>query len=563
MLAWDCMRILGTLFGSLVLYCVFLLPPAHAEVEYCYTFTLPGGNPQEQCVSTAQTCEAARQAVEGAATSISGSCYQKGENDNQCLDNESGYICVEEARCGSPVGLAGCGVGSVCCDWEDNPDPDSEPDEDQDPAPDDDSTPDADADPAPDDDSAPDADLDSTPDDESAPDDDRDSVHEESLPPLPAPPVQEDSGGLVSCGNNIVVQYGTNSAGKAVYRYVGECTVCDFQETLMNILDFLVATMVAVAALLFVNAGFFYLTAQGNASKVSKAHKLFVNTLIGLVLVLAAYMLVDVLMKTLVADEGNISEAGPWNSILCLNSTDWYEVDQLGQTTLRAEEYTLHAIGPGWNPVTDVAYDSTTGVSVLTVDAKNAGYQNLTNNCSVGGVSCVDYITTQALNYGVNPNYATALAVIESGGCADPASCGSGAGAVGVIQLLPGTAREMCGSACVGMSDLEMNQQLKDPRKNIEWGVKYMAQSESYVEQQMQAHPERFESGRQNDYMAAYYNGGPGALEASNDCGPTKTKYECHINPGGYIETQKYVANMNKITSWPLNPTSYTTGGGF
>lgn len=170
---------------------------------------------------------------------------------------------------------------------------------------------------------------------------------EESLSPLGNIPDTEDNGGLVRCGDNIVVQYGTNAQGKLVYRYVGECTVCDFQKTLMYVLNFLVATMVAVAALLFVNAGFYYLTAQGSAAKVSKAHRLFVNTLTGLVLVLAAYLLVDVFMKTLVKDEGNVNGYGPWNEILCINPTNWYEVEQLDTTTLSAAEYELQEIGGG------------------------------------------------------------------------------------------------------------------------------------------------------------------------------------------------------------------------
>ncbi len=162
---------------------------------------------------------------------------------------------------------------------------------------------------------------------------------------LPVPKLGEpkkdadDAEGLVPCGDNITVEYGKNSAGKEVFRYTGECAVCHFQRLIDRGLDFLVAFGVAFAALLFVNAGMLYATASANASNVSKAHKLFTNALTGLVLILAAYLLIDVVMKSLVG-----GKFGTWNELLCEDFSPWYEVEKMSTIILESEELVLPEI---------------------------------------------------------------------------------------------------------------------------------------------------------------------------------------------------------------------------
>lgn len=237
---------------------------------------------------------------------------------------------------------------------------------------------------------------------------------------------------------------------------------------------------------------------------------------------------------------------GTWSNILCGEGPDIpTPPPSPGPSPGPVVVNQVKATGPGYTSddlVTKPAYPG----PVLSDSALAEGLDNLTNNCTVsGGGSCADYIKQQAIAEGIDPNYALALAAIESGGCSNPATCQSGVGAVGVIQLMPGTARDVCGITCSNMSDAQVTEYLKNPTNNIELGVDYMAQSSDYVDAQMRAHPERFDADRKNDYMAAYYNGGPAALEASNDCGSSMTKYECGINPGGYTETQTYVEKMN------------------
>jgi Transglycosylase SLT domain/Type IV secretion system pilin len=324
-----------------------------------------------------------------------------------------------------------------------------------------------------------------------------------------------------------------------------ECDVCDLQILAGNIINYFVIIMTVVAALLFVNAGVLYIFSPANPANIAKAHKIFTSTLVGLVIILGAWLIISTVMSA-VYD----TSFGDWKTDLCKGDATVKLPDaptpivQTPSSPLIGS-VTLHSAGPGYTSgefEVDPAYP--TG-KVLSDSALAKGLGNATTNCTAGTQTCTDFIIAQATAKGVDPNYALALAAVESGGCADPATCKSPAGAVGVIQLMPSTARDVCGATCKNMTDAQMVTYLQDPKNNITLGVEYMRQSSVYVTTQMAAHPERFDSARQADYMAAYYNGGPKALEASNDCGPTKTKYECNINPGGYIETQNYIDRMN------------------
>lgn len=125
---------------------------------------------------------------------------------------------------------------------------------------------------------------------------------------------------LVPCGINTKAI--SQSDGGVTYE--DECTICHLQILAQNIIRFLVAISVAVAALLFANAGFLYVTSPGNAGNISRAHHLFTSTLVGIIIILVAYLLVDTILKMTLKTEGGVgvvykSEGayGPWNKILC------------------------------------------------------------------------------------------------------------------------------------------------------------------------------------------------------------------------------------------------------
>ena len=58
--------------------------------------------------------------------------------------------------------------------------------------------------------------------------------------------------------------------------------------------------------------------AQGNMSEISAARSMFTNVAIGLVIILAGWLVVDTVMRTLVVSDTSF---GPWNRI-CNTTAD-------------------------------------------------------------------------------------------------------------------------------------------------------------------------------------------------------------------------------------------------
>ena len=70
--------------------------------------------------------------------------------------------------------------------------------------------------------------------------------------------------------------------------------------------------------MLFAYAGWKYMTAGGNIGKATQARDIFTNVAIGLVIILAGWLVVDTVMKTLVKEHAGF---GPWNKI-CSGGVD-------------------------------------------------------------------------------------------------------------------------------------------------------------------------------------------------------------------------------------------------
>ena len=87
------------------------------------------------------------------------------------------------------------------------------------------------------------------------------------------------------------------------------CTVCDLAKLAQNVINTGVFIFIFFSALMFAYAGFLYLSNEA-LEKQSEARKIFGNVAMGLIVLLAAWLVVDTLMKALLG--GNF---GPWNDI--------------------------------------------------------------------------------------------------------------------------------------------------------------------------------------------------------------------------------------------------------
>jgi hypothetical protein len=118
---------------------------------------------------------------------------------------------------------------------------------------------------------------------------------------------------LVTCGNDITT---TGAAGGGTI-ISGECTVCDLAIVASNVLNAFVLLVVIAAALSFVHAGVLYISSPGKPGNISRAHHVFTSTLVALIVVLSAYLLIDVFMRMLLP--GGQVQGHMWSDVLCEN----------------------------------------------------------------------------------------------------------------------------------------------------------------------------------------------------------------------------------------------------
>ena len=91
----------------------------------------------------------------------------------------------------------------------------------------------------------------------------------------------------------------------------GGCqSICDIATIAQNILTTGIYLAVFLCAVLFAWAGLKMLTSVANPGERSKAKGIFINVAVGLVIILAGWLIVDTLMRTLTG-----ANFGPWNKI--------------------------------------------------------------------------------------------------------------------------------------------------------------------------------------------------------------------------------------------------------
>jgi hypothetical protein len=79
----------------------------------------------------------------------------------------------------------------------------------------------------------------------------------------------------------------------------GGCdSICAVVELAQNVLNTAIFMAVVLSAILFAYAGFKLLTAGGNTEVYAQGKKVFGNVLIGLIIILAGWIVIDTLMKS-------------------------------------------------------------------------------------------------------------------------------------------------------------------------------------------------------------------------------------------------------------------------
>lgn len=91
------------------------------------------------------------------------------------------------------------------------------------------------------------------------------------------------------------------------------CGICQLAELVRNLLNVAIFGAVIAAAVLFAWTGFKFVTARDNSGALNAAKGMFRNVFIGLIIILAAWLIVNTIMSFMV--NGNLSAVGPWNKL--------------------------------------------------------------------------------------------------------------------------------------------------------------------------------------------------------------------------------------------------------
>jgi hypothetical protein len=112
-------------------------------------------------------------------------------------------------------------------------------------------------------------------------------------------------GALVPCGNE----------GQLM------CNACFFVNMMQGIMVWLVGIMIAVITFVFAWAGLKIVMSGGESGSISEARSMMTNAVVGLIILLSAWLVVDTVLKIIVesrtGDGGNSQLLGMWNTIEC------------------------------------------------------------------------------------------------------------------------------------------------------------------------------------------------------------------------------------------------------
>ncbi len=103
-----------------------------------------------------------------------------------------------------------------------------------------------------------------------------------------------------------------------------DCSACDFVSMINVIIKWLFGMIFVLFAVLMTKAGFGLVTSGGNQSALDAAKSNFQNALVGIIIVMAGWLIIDTVMKgTLKVDPvtgvstGEIIGYGPWSQVKC------------------------------------------------------------------------------------------------------------------------------------------------------------------------------------------------------------------------------------------------------
>lgn len=297
------------------------------------------------------------------------------------------------------------------------------------------------------------------------------------------------------------------------------CQACHLIQLGQNLLEWFIGIMASVIALVFAIGGMKMVMSGGSEGGVSEAKGMMTNAVIGFVILLSAWLVVDTVLKTVINKEffgpaTTTSEIGPWNNIQCEQPIVYPDLPP----------------NTGRPPVPSLATTGTISSAQITSRLNTVNTYQTTLCTGVSAEVCNSLKAIMAIESAGNPNATSPV------------------GAAGLMQLMPSTAKLLDPATFSGKTDNQIQDML---RSNTDLSMRLGTQL--YAD---------LLSRNNNDLTKTYaaYNGGQGANAPSVDC-PGQMKWQCvWDSPGcygtantncktntGYAETRKYVTNVKAV----------------
>ncbi len=306
------------------------------------------------------------------------------------------------------------------------------------------------------------------------------------------------------------------------------CQTCHVVQLISTVVQYLVMILGVVAAILIVVSGLRLVVSAGDASAKAKAKSMISSLLIGYVIVLAGWMLVDLGLRAIL----NSTTYGVWNVIQC----------------------TAQPNAVAWSRPTASGDNASTLPPAAVASRVAAITSSGSLQADIAAAAAAAGITDPA-----QVNTLRALISQESSNCQNRVGPATASGvAYGCGQMLVSTARTL-DSSLSGLSDAEVAARLQnDNAYNLTLSARYYNQLLT-----------RYNNN--TELALAAYNGGPGANQPSVDCPavgqePALRRWECiwdspgcygtgqtscerNEGPNSYAQTRNYVSNITNIAA--------------
>ncbi|MDD3102070.1 MAG: pilin [Patescibacteria group bacterium] len=113
----------------------------------------------------------------------------------------------------------------------------------------------------------------------------------------------EDEGKKCDCfcqgTNNVTNCHVGGLINQPICACCGDCTVNDFERLYLNLANIILKYLGVIALVLFIFGGISWMTSAGSEEKVKKGKAIIMGAVVGMVIVLSAYVIVQALMQAL------------------------------------------------------------------------------------------------------------------------------------------------------------------------------------------------------------------------------------------------------------------------